>query len=151
MITCCRNTPLGRMLVTTDKDRVIRIEFTDEETSSAPETALHKKAFSQLTEYFSGKRESFDLPLELRGTDFQKQVWRELMTIPYGNTASYGEIARRIGRPKACRAVGGANHNNHLLIVVPCHRVIAADGSLGGFGCGLDIKAQLLDLEKDNK
>ena len=102
----------------------------------------------QLQEYFGGERRSFELPLAPRGSAFQQQVWRELQRIPYGETISYGELARRIGRPRACRAVGLANGANPLPIVVPCHRVIGADGSLTGFGGGLPIKRQLLDLER---
>lgn len=113
-----------------------------------PETELLKKAGDQLTEYFQGKRKVFDLPLEPAGTEFQKKVWRALCTIPYGQTRSYGEIATQIGNPKACRAVGGANNKNPIMIFIPCHRVIGADGSLVGFGGGLYAKKYMLDLEK---
>ena len=101
-------------------------------------------------EYFSGDRKAFDLPLKLSGTDFQVQVLEELLRIPYGETASYGEIAERIGRPKAVRAVGAANGRNPLPIVVPCHRVIGSHGDLTGFGGGLDTKAALLRLEAEH-
>lgn len=102
----------------------------------------------QLRQYFDGERCSFELPLAPRGSAFQQDVWRELQRIPYGETISYGELARRIGRPRACRAVGLANGANPLPIIVPCHRVIGADGSLTGFGGGLPIKRQLLELER---
>lgn len=101
----------------------------------------------ELREYFSGGRKTFDLPLDLHGTDFQKRCWLALMKIPYGKTKSYAEIARAVGRPRAFRAVGQANHNNPMAIVVPCHRVITSDGKLGGYGGGLDKKLALLKLE----
>ena len=101
----------------------------------------------QLEEYFSGRRREFDLPLTPRGTPFQQAVWRALMTIPYGETAGYGEIAARIGNPRACRAVGMANNRNPISIIIPCHRVIGADGSMVGYGGGLPIKEYLLKLE----
>jgi methylated-DNA-[protein]-cysteine S-methyltransferase len=98
----------------------------------------------QLTEYFENRRESFEIPFDPRGTDFQLSVWQELSCIPFGTTCSYGDIARRLGKPGAMRAVGLANGNNPISIIVPCHRVIGADGSLTGFGGGLAIKRQLL-------
>ena len=102
----------------------------------------------QLEEYFAGRRKSFDCSLDLQGTDFQKKVWRALMKVPYGKTASYGKIARAVGRPGAARAVGGANHNNPVAVIVPCHRIIGADGSLTGYGAGIERKAWLLEHEK---
>lgn len=101
----------------------------------------------QLDAYFAGDRSDFDVALALEGTEFQRQVWAALLEIPYGQTRSYGDIARRIGRPGASRAVGSANNANPVAIIVPCHRVIGADGSLVGYGGGLDRKRQLLDLE----
>lgn len=101
----------------------------------------------ELREYFRGIRRKFDLPLDLHGTDFQKRCWKALTRIPYGKTKTYAEIAQAVGRPKASRAVGQANHSNPLAIVVPCHRVVQADGSLGGYGGGLDKKVALLRLE----
>jgi methylated-DNA-[protein]-cysteine S-methyltransferase len=101
----------------------------------------------QLEEYFAGKRRDFTIPLDLRGTDFQKQCWVELLRIPYGETRSYAQIARAVGRPNAYRAVGQANHYNPIAIVVPCHRVLAAGTMLGGYGGGLPTKAFLLRLE----
>ncbi|MFZ0292979.1 MAG: methylated-DNA--[protein]-cysteine S-methyltransferase [Candidatus Sulfotelmatobacter sp.] len=101
----------------------------------------------QLEEYFSGKRRKFSFPLDLRGTDFQIACWRALLEIPYGETRTYADIARAIGKPKAFRAVGMANNRNPIAIVVPCHRVIASDGTLCGYGGGLDVKRKLLELE----
>lgn len=114
------------------------------------ETSLIKKTIDQLEEYFEGKRKSFDLPFEPKGTEFQKSVWNELLKIPYGETCSYGEIAKRIGNPKASRAIGMANNRNPISIIIPCHRVIGANGKLVGYGGGIDIKEKLLNLEKEN-
>ena len=109
--------------------------------------APNQAAAKQLLQYLAGKRRAFDLALDLRGTDFQLAVWRALCAIPYGETISYAEQARRVGRPNAPRAVGAANGANPIAIVVPCHRVVNADGKLGGYGGGLDLKARLLALE----
>lgn len=106
------------------------------------------QAARELEEYLAGRRTRFEVPLAPRGTEFQRQVWNELLRIPYGETRSYRELAERIGRPRAVRAVGSANGRNPLCILVPCHRVIAADGSLGGFSGGLAVKERLLDLER---
>ena len=111
------------------------------------ETPLIKEAYRQLSEYLKGERRKFDLPLKPRGTDFQKRVWRALCDIPYGETRSYKQIAEAIGNPKAVRAVGMANNRNPITIVVPCHRVIGADGKLVGYGGGLEMKEFLLRLE----
>jgi len=111
------------------------------------ETPLIKKAAAQLEEYLTGKRKKFTLPLVMHGTEFQVAVWRALQDIPYGETRSYKEIAAAIGRPKAVRAVGMANHRNPISIIVPCHRVIGHDGSLVGYGGGLPLKRRLLELE----
>jgi O-6-methylguanine DNA methyltransferase len=102
---------------------------------------------AELEEYFTGKRRKFTLPLDLRGTDFQLACWRALLAIPYGETRSYADIARAVGKPNAFRAVGMANNRNPIAIVVPCHRVIASDGTLCGYGGGLDVKRKLLELE----
>ncbi|MGZ5278865.1 MAG: methylated-DNA--[protein]-cysteine S-methyltransferase [Pseudobdellovibrionaceae bacterium] len=116
-----------------------------------PETKILKQAEQQLKEYLTGKRRKFDLPLDLKGTDFQTQVWKELSRIPYGKTFSYSDIAKKLGRDKAVRAVGTANGKNPICIIIPCHRVIAADGTLGGYSGGLKIKTTLLDLEKERR
>lgn len=117
----------------------------------APEWVRDDDAFAvartQLAEYFDGSRREFDLPLALEGTPFQREVWEALREIPYGETVSYGELALRLGKPDAVRAVGLANGRNPISIVVPCHRVIGADGSLTGYGGGLERKRELLDLE----
>ncbi len=105
---------------------------------------------AELEEYFAGRRRRFDMPLDLRGTDFQKRCWQALLDIPYGETRTYAEIARAVGRPQAFRAVGMANHSNPVAIVVPCHRVIASNGTLCGYGGGLELKAKLLELERGN-
>ena len=112
------------------------------------ETSLTKEAYAQLSEYLNGKRKTFDLPFKMRGTQFQLQVWNALLDIPYGETRSYKQIAEAIGNPKAVRAVGMANNRNPLLIIVPCHRVIGKNGSLVGYGEGLEMKEFLLRLEK---
>lgn len=112
------------------------------------ESPLTKKAFYELEQYFQKKRVFFDLPLNPQGTSFQKKVWNALCNIPYGETRSYQDIAIAIGSPKAARAIGLANHHNPILIMIPCHRVIGKNGKLVGFGCGLDVKETLLNLEK---
>ncbi len=113
----------------------------------AADRVVLAEAEAQLAQYFAGQRKTFDLPLAPRGTDFQRTVWAELVRIPHGDTRSYGELARDLGRPGAARAVGAANGQNPISIVQPCHRVIGADGSLTGFGGGLAIKRHLLQLE----
>jgi O-6-methylguanine DNA methyltransferase len=113
-----------------------------EETSTAM-----RRYVSELEEYFAGVRRDFSFPLDLRGTEFQLACWRALVAIPYGQTRTYGDIARAVGRPQGFRAVGMANNRNPVAIVVPCHRVIASDGTLCGYGGGLDIKRKLLELE----
>ncbi|MGI6468211.1 MAG: methylated-DNA--[protein]-cysteine S-methyltransferase [Syntrophomonadaceae bacterium] len=112
------------------------------------ETALIRQAAYQIEEYFRGKRRCFDLPLYLEGTPMQKAVWEALLSIPYGQTRSYKQIAEQIGRPRAYRAVGMANNRNPISIIVPCHRVIGANGKLVGYGGGLEKKQYLLDLER---
>ncbi|MCD1258737.1 methylated-DNA--[protein]-cysteine S-methyltransferase [Paenibacillus athensensis] len=114
---------------------------------AVPEAAVLDAAAGQLAEYFRGERTRFEVPLVLHGTDFQKRVWLALCEVGYGRTASYKQIAEALGDAKAVRAVGGANNRNPIAIIVPCHRVIGANGALVGFGGGLDIKIKLLDLE----
>ena len=111
------------------------------------ETPLIQEANRQISDYLKGRRKTFDLPIRMKGTDFQKQVWKALLDIPYGETRSYQQIAEAIGNPKAVRAVGMANNRNPLLIVVPCHRVIGANGKLVGYGAGIEKKEFLLRLE----
>jgi O-6-methylguanine DNA methyltransferase len=127
------------------------IEFTDRrepEGTLDPGHPLLNEAARQLRDYFAGGLRDFNLPLDPRGTDFQRRVWRELATIPYGATRSYLQIANAIGAPKAVRAVGAANGANPIAIVVPCHRVIGAGGKLVGYGGGLPLKQRLLALER---
>lgn len=111
-------------------------------------TELLMEIVSQLDEYFDGTRKVFDLPIEPEGTEFQKKVWKSLIEIPYGETKSYGEIAKIIGNDKAARAVGMANNKNPIAIIIPCHRVIGANGKLVGYAGGLELKEKLLELEK---
>jgi methylated-DNA-[protein]-cysteine S-methyltransferase len=140
--------PIGPLELEADADSLVAIRFGAAEPAEVPpHTGLFAEAALQLDEYFAGRRRRFDLPLAMRGTEFQIAVWRALQTIPYGETWSYAELARRIGRPSAVRAVGAANGANPLPIVVPCHRVIGSSGSLVGFGGGLETKRRLLALE----
>lgn len=143
------NTKIGKLYITADSDAITAIS-TQKPSGDEKETTLTKKAFLQLEEYFAGKRKTFDLPLKLDGTEFQKRVWQELLKIPYGKTISYKELAKAVGNEKACRAVGMANNKNKIMIVIPCHRVVGSNGDLTGYAGGLDIKKQLIDLEKCN-
>jgi methylated-DNA-[protein]-cysteine S-methyltransferase len=111
-------------------------------------TVLAKQAIAEMQEYVAGERKRFTVPLDLRGTEFQMKVWKALLRIPYGETRSYQQIAREVGNPRASRAVGMANHYNPVAIVVPCHRVVASDGSLGGYAGGLKLKEKILELER---
>lgn len=140
--------PLGRLKIGYDKDVVTSLGRTDTADEGGLKTALTDLAYTQIMEYFQGTRRTFTFPYELRGTDFQKKVWRALCDIPYGETRTYKEIAAAVGNPKACRAVGMANNKNPIAIAVPCHRVIGADGKLVGYAGGLDMKETLLQLEK---
>lgn len=116
--------------------------------SSKPgRSGLVALVIDQIAEYLNGQRREFDLPLDLRGTEFQRRVWSAVAAIPYGQTRTYAEIAQAIGRPSAVRAVGAANGANPLPLVVPCHRVVGSDGSLTGYGGGLDVKRRLLEME----
>lgn len=128
-------------------DLAMLAEMCREDTSTTGAALLLWKTAQQLDEYFSGQRQQFDLPLAPRGTDFQKQVWRALREIPFGQTRSYAQLAQHIGKPSATRAVGAANGRNPIAIIVPCHRVIGADGGLTGFSGGLSAKSYLLKLE----
>ena len=147
MLTCVIRTPIGNLAISEKDGAICAVGFTNDKLM-APGSPLLKEAVEQLTAYFAGQRTEFDLPVRLEGTIFRMRCWEALLTIPYGETISYGEQARRIGNPNAVRAVGGANHHNPISIVVPCHRVIGADGSLTGYGSGLDRKAWLLAHEQ---
>ncbi len=146
--------PVGRLRLVADAEGLREIGFERDRSQEAPSphwvrsTPALAFARSQLEDYFAGRRQVFTLPLHPLGTPFQLAVWRELARIPYGATISYGELARRIERPLAVRAVGAANGRNPLPIVLPCHRVIGSDGSLTGFGGGLPAKRFLLTLER---
>lgn len=141
-------TPFGSVTIQVSDDAVERVAF-GKVALAGPErpTELSNRAANQLQEYFAGKRRVFDLPLHLQGTPFQMAVWEALQRIPYGQTRTYGQVAASIGHPGASRAVGQANNRNPLPIFVPCHRVIAADGSLAGYAFGVKTKKFLLDLE----
>jgi methylated-DNA-[protein]-cysteine S-methyltransferase len=147
------DTPIGVLTLAADEEGLRRIDFPPPRPPPAGEAWVEgsngvlDEARRQLEEYFAGRRRDFDLPLSPRGTDFQRTVWTTLAAIPYGSTWSYRDLAQRIGKPAAMRAVGAANGRNPLPIVLPCHRVIGADGSLTGFGGGLPTKAFLLRLE----
>lgn len=141
--------PLGRLTIGSNGQALTTLAFGDLILPGEKRaTELTNRAANQLQEYFAGKRRSFDLPLAPEGTDFQKRVWKAIEEVPYGQTRSYSDIARIIGNPKACRAVGGANNKNPLPIIVPCHRIIGANGTLVGYGGGAKIKAYLLELEQ---
>jgi methylated-DNA-[protein]-cysteine S-methyltransferase len=147
-------TPIGTLLITGDNEAVRRIDFPKDGNPRDPQPQWTEsargpvgEAIKQLKEYFAGRRADFDLPLAPEGTEFQRTVWRNLQDIPYGETISYGELAKRVGNPKASRAVGAANGQNPIPIVIPCHRVIGANGKLTGFGGGLPTKEKLLGLE----
>lgn len=138
-------------VIGTGKD-ILSVNFKEERPSRIPETdtlpAVIKECLRQLDEYFRGRRTSFSLELSLKGTDFQQKVWRQLLKIPYGATLSYKDVAKAIGHPRSTRAVGGANHNNAIGIIVPCHRVIGHNGKLVGYGGGLWRKEWLLQHER---
>jgi len=149
------SSPVGPLLIGVSDAALVILEFDRglpklvngadvEWRESEPKTRVVRK---QLDEYFAGKRRDFDLDLDLRGTEFRKRCWEQLLAIPYGETRSYGEIARAVGNPQGSRAVGQANHYNPIAIIVPCHRVLAGGCKLGGYGGGLPVKAFLLKLE----
>lgn len=139
-------TALGPLAVTVTHDTVQRIELNRRGDRDA-ETTAERRVARELREYAEGRRRDFTFAIHLEGTPFDRRVWGALLEIPYGGTATYGEIAHKIGAPRAARAVGLANHRNPIPIVVPCHRVVAAGGKLGGYGGGLDLKRKLLDVE----
>lgn len=148
--------PVGRLTLVASERGLAAVLWPDDdpqrvrlgEPAQAPTHPVLVQAARQLAEYFAGQRTEFSLPLDPAGTQFQRAVWNALLTIPYGETRSYGDIARQIGRPAAVRAVGAANGRNPLSIVAPCHRVVGADGTLTGFAGGLATKAFLLALER---
>lgn len=139
--------PIGKVAIACDDNGITDISVGALE-GTLKKTEIIDRAAKQLEEYFDGQRREFDVPLSVEGTEFQKSVWDALMQIPYGETRSYKDIAVVVGNPKASRAVGMANNRNKIIIIIPCHRVIGADGSLVGYGGGLDIKKKLLEIEK---
>jgi methylated-DNA-[protein]-cysteine S-methyltransferase len=155
---CYIDSPVGPLMLVADDAGLRRLDFPKDGKPARPQAGWTEstglgvlaEAGKQLREYFAGRRTEFDLPLAPEGTPFQRSVWRCLQEIPYGETISYAELAKRVGNPKASRAVGSANGKNRIAIIIPCHRVIAADGTLGGFGGGLPTKLKLLDLERSS-
>ena len=146
-----RETEIGRLGIAGDGESITNLWFEGyviPREVEEGESDLLKEAHRQLNAYLAGKLKEFSLPLAPRGTDFQRKVWDALRRIPYGETASYKDIAEAVGKPRAFRAVGMANNRNPIPIIIPCHRVIGSDGSLVGYGGGLDMKRRLLDLER---
>ena len=148
------DTPVGLLLLRADEDGLREITFLKPGGRLFPKSdwqedpAMFREPIRELRAYFAGELEEFDIRLAPEGTEFQQRVWTELIKIPYGQTVSYGELAQRIGNPKASRAVGLANGSNPIPIVIPCHRVIGSNGKLTGYGGGLPVKEKLLALEK---
>ena len=153
MYYCTVSTPIGALLLAGTPEALHRVHFQSGPHPLRPERDWEqsekpfRETIRQLKAYFAGQLREFDLPLVPEGTAFQRKVWRALQTIPYGRTISYGDLARRIRQPTASRAVGAANGQNPIPVIIPCHRVIGANGSLTGFGGGLPVKRQLLALE----
>lgn len=151
---CCIATPAGPLTVVTDERAVTRVKFGRQlpegaaTVDGAEQPEVLRRTVRELAEYFAGTRRVFTVAVAPAGTPFQQEVWAALQRIPWGERRSYGQLARAIGRPAACRAVGMANHRNPIAILIPCHRVVGADGSLTGYAGGLAIKAQLLALER---
>ena len=145
--------PIGNILIRANDAGLTELVFIDDaHPSPGRADNAHLNACAvQLGEYFRGDRTSFDVPIDMKGTPFQMSVWRALLLIPYGSTWSYGRLAAQVGRPKASRAVGGANHNNPVSIIIPCHRVIGSDGKLTGYGGGLWRKEWLLGHESGKR
>ena len=147
---CVIDSPVGRLRIAAMENGISSVTRTNAELAP-PQTPLLQECVRQLNAYFAGRLTDFDLPLHMEGTPFRMRVWQALRTIPYGETRSYGQLAAMIGQPSASRAVGGANHHNPICIIVPCHRVIGADGSLTGYGEGLDMKEWLLEHERKHR
>jgi methylated-DNA-[protein]-cysteine S-methyltransferase len=152
------SSPVGVLTLVASKKRLVAILWENDDPRRVSlgglvEEPLHPllvRAGNELKEYFAGKRYTFSVPLEMRGTQFQREVWEVLLGIPFGETCTYGDIAKRLGNPAASRAVGAANRRNPISIIVPCHRVVGAAGNLTGFAGGLEAKAYLLKLEATN-
>ena len=151
------NFEIGRILIVENEDYIVKVEFLNDKNQllnkkygTEKETLLIKKTKIELIEYFAGKRKTFDIPIKLDGTEFQVKVWKEILKLPYGETCSYLDIAKKIGNPNAARAVGMANNKNKIQIIIPCHRIIGSDKKLIGYAGGIKIKEKLLKLERDN-
>lgn len=146
------DSPIGPLTVASTEKGIASIHFGNNVPNGAiVDPTANRETMEQLSEYFQGRRTQFDLPLDVEGTPFQKAVWSELTRIPYGETRSYGEVAKAVGRPRAARAVGMANHDNPIAVVIPCHRVVGRDGSLTGYAGGLQLKSQLLSIESQHR
>lgn len=151
---CTLGSPIGDLVLVSNGEALIGLHLEScgadltRARGATRDDSLFVSVREQLEAYFHGERTDFDLVIELEGSSFQRRVWQELRQIPFGTTISYAELARRVGKPSAARAVGGANGRNPIAIIVPCHRVISADGSLGGYGGGLERKLWLLDHER---
>jgi len=143
--------PIGCIKIITDEESVVSVSFAENNKLSSSLPAVVENTLSQLDEYFCGKRKSFDLPLNINTTPFRRKVFGSLLNIQYGETASYKQIAEKINNPRAVRAIGGANNKNPIAIIIPCHRVIGADGSLVGYSGGIERKIWLLRHEQKNK
>jgi len=148
----CYKTAMGDITIIENGEAIIEVDFGNNlnRETEIKETKLIRKAKEQLDEYFNGERKEFTLPLEPKGTDFQRKVWQTLINISYGRTKTYKEIAAEVGNEKACRAVGMANNKNPIAIIIPCHRVIGSNNKLIGYAGGLELKERLLNLEKNN-
>jgi len=138
---------IGNIELEGDGNAITALAFTSRPVEAPPAGSILEEAARQLDEYFKGMRKEFNIPLAPHGTVFQERVWKELLSIPYGEVISYGELARRCGDPKAARAIGGAVGKNPIGVIIPCHRIIAGDGTLGGYTGGTDFKKLLLKLE----
>ena len=145
------NSIIGDIFISADENFLLSVKFVNHNFIENKENKIIKQTIKQLDEYFNGKRKKFELPLNPKGTEFQKKVWLQLMKIPYGKTATYKDIATLIGDSNASRAVGNANNKNPIAIIIPCHRVIGSNNKLTGYAGGLDKKEKLLNLEKNNK
>lgn len=145
------NSIIGDIFISADENFLLSVQFVNHNFIENKENKIIRQTIKQLDEYFRGKRKKFELPLNPKGTEFQKKVWLQLMNIPYGKTSTYKDIATLIGNTNASRAVGNANNKNPIAIIIPCHRVIGSNNKLTGYAGGLDKKEKLLNLEKNNK
>lgn len=140
--------PIGKLWIADNTESIVQISTAPIE-GYVKETSLIKQCYQELCEYFKQDREQFNFPISFKDTPFREKCYKALLNIPYGSTCTYKDLAIAIGNPKACRAVGQAIHHNPLLIVIPCHRIIQTNGSLGGFGAGTEIKMKLLNIENN--